>query len=71
MAPNIRSNSLKFEQAPNGGWRFIESGIARLLTTVELNEFAHNFAQVRGENEALEREKSELEAAVALKEVIP
>jgi hypothetical protein len=69
MAPSTRSSSLKFEQTTDGGWRVIEGGTARRLTTEELNEFADIFAEARLENEVLTKEKGELEALMAQKEV--
>jgi hypothetical protein len=69
MAPNTRSGSLKFEQTTDGGWRVIEGGTARRLTTEELNEFADNFKEARLENEVLTKEKGELEALMAQKDV--
>jgi hypothetical protein len=68
MAPSTRSSSLKFEQATDGGWRIIEGGNTRRLTTEELNEYAKMFATTRHENETLEMERAELEATMAQKE---
>jgi hypothetical protein len=57
MAPSTRSSSVKFEQAPDGGWRVIENGTPRRLTREELNDM---FMEVRLMKEALLTEKEEL-----------
>jgi hypothetical protein len=69
MAPNTRSGSLKFEQTTDGGWRIIEGGTARRLTTEELNEFADSFTEARLDNEVLTKGKGELEELMAQKDV--
>jgi Retrotransposon gag protein len=77
MPPTTRS-SLRFEPIADGGWRVLEGGIARNLTSEDLNEFGRQWsdcgqalaeaeaksARLAAENEEAESRLKEMEDAV-------